>query len=180
MGRQVEFLAAQTRPLVLVATPGRIYAISPDDPKGFLQRYQHFSELGSLAPLPARSVFPSFLLARVWATRPARYLILGGLALSLILLIWVSLAVPERPAVSLGFTPESLPTEPVPSVRLLLLPVLNIFFYLANLLAGLYFFRAEGEPEASVKLPLAYLLWGSGVLTPLLFLLGVLFILRSG
>jgi hypothetical protein len=179
-GGEVEYLAAQSRPLVLVATPERIYAISPHDPVEFLKRYQQFAELGSLAPLPARSVFPSFLLARVWSTLLARYLLLAGLALSLILLAWVSLAVPSRPAISLGFTPEGIPSEPVPSVRLILLPVLNLFFYLASVLAGLYFFRSEGLPEANVRVPLAYLLWGSGALTPLLFLLGVFFILRAG
>jgi hypothetical protein len=178
-GEQVEFLASQTRPLVLVATPERIYAISPHDPGEFLHRYQHFSELGSLAPLPARSVFPSFLLARVWSTLPARYLLLAGLVLSLILLAWVSLAIPLRPAISLGFSPDGIPAEPVPSVRLLLLPVLNGFFYLASVLAGLYFFRSEGEPEANARVPLAYLLWGSGALTPLLFLFGVYSILQA-
>jgi len=179
-GGQIEFLAAQTSPLVLIATADRIYAISPHDPGEFLHKYQHFSELGSLTPLPARSVFPSFLLARVWSTQPARYLLLAGLALSLVLLAWVSLVVPVRPVISLGFTPEGTPTEPVPSVRLLLLPVLNIFFFLANVLAGLFFFRSEGGPEANVRVPLAYLLWGSGVVTPLLFLIGVYFILQAG
>jgi hypothetical protein len=179
-GEEVEFLAAQTHPLVLVATPKRIYAISPHDPGEFLKRYQHFSELGSLAPAPARSVFPSFLLARVWSRSPARYLLLAGLGLSLVLLAWVGLAIPSREAISLGFTPEGVPAEPVPSVRLLLLPVLNLVFYLASALAGMYFFRSESLLEANVRLPLAYLLWGSGVLTPLLFLFGVYFILRAG
>jgi hypothetical protein len=179
-GVEVEFLAVQTRPLVLVATPEKIYAISPNDPGEFLKRYQQFAELGSLAPLPGRSVFPSFLLTRVWSTRPARYLLLAGLVFSLILVAWVSLAIPSRPAISLGFTPEGVPVEPVPSVRLLLLPVLNIFFYLASVLAGLYFFRSEGLPDGNVRVPLAYLLWGGGALSPLLFLLGVYFILRAG
>jgi hypothetical protein len=92
----------------------------------------------------------------------------------------VSLTVPSREAISLGFTPEGVPAEPVPSVRLLLLPILNLFFYLASAVAGMYFFRSEGLPEASVRVHLAYLLWGSGLLTPVLFLFGVYFILRAG
>jgi hypothetical protein len=83
-------------------------------------------------------------------------------------------------------------------VRLLLLPVVNALFVLANLLLGLFFFR-RGEARSADNLPeeerpklttnplkpgggkvLAYLLWGGGVLTPFLFLAAVYFILRAG
>jgi hypothetical protein len=179
-GGQVEFLAAQSRPLVLVATSDRIYAISPHDPGEFLHTFQRFTELGSLTPFPARSIYPTFLLARVWASRPARYLLLAGLALSLILLVWVTLIIPARTDISLGFAADGSPDDRVPSVQLLLLPVLNSFFFLADVLGGLFFYRAEGGPQANVKMPLAYVLWGSGVLTALLFLGAVYAILRAG
>jgi hypothetical protein len=57
-------------------------------------------------------------------------------------------------------------------LRLLLLPVINTFFVLADLSMGLFFFRREESQ------PFSYLLWGSGVLTPLLFLIAVFSILR--
>jgi hypothetical protein len=178
----VEFLAASRTGLVVLATPGSLYAISPEDPRGFLAAYQRLTELGSLSPLPARSVYPTFLLARVWRTRLARSLLLIGLALNLLLLAWVGLAAPLEGDVALG-------GQPVPGVQLFLLPVLSIFLFLVDLFAGMFFFRRavvqQLTPEETRWAParydvLAYTLWGGGVLTPLLFLLGVGFILMGG
>jgi hypothetical protein len=141
-------------------------------------------------------------------------MLLGGLALSLLLLAWVSLIVPSRDQIVLGpFTHG----EPTPAVYLLLLPVLNSFIFLVDLILGLFFFRMEdnrssqqarsaralsqvdttplaelgpsspGSPQPVLRMApsiinakiLAYLLWGSGVLSPLLFLVAVFFILRG-
>jgi hypothetical protein len=173
-GSEVEFLAASTRRILLVATPQRIYAISPQDGHAFLQTYRRFTEMGSLFPLPARSMHPTYLLTEVWSARPARVLLLAGLAASILLLVWVSLAIPARDQVHMGFKPDGAPGDLVPAVRLLLLSVIAIFFYLVDLLLGLFFFRRQESHAFS------YLLWGSGVLTPLLAILAVLLILRSG
>ena len=170
----VEFIASSWRGIVLVATPERAYAISPQDPQAFLNAFQRFMELGSLSPLPARSLFPTFLLTRVWQARLARYTILLGLMFSLLLLIGTSLVIPARDQVSLGFTPELAPRDPIPAVRLMLLPVLNGFFYLADFLIGLFFFRQD-ETQS-----LAYLVWGGGALTALLFLLGMILVIQTG
>ena len=168
---EVEFLSESTQRLVLIGTTQRAYAISPADPAGFLHAFQRFTEMGSLTPLAARSVHPTLLLQQVWAARAARVLLIGSLSLSLLLLVWVSLAVPGREAVSLGFRPDGLPSDPGPSVRLLLLPVINSIFFLTDVFLGLFFFRhAESQP-------LAYLLWGVGALTPAIFLVAVFNIL---
>jgi hypothetical protein len=168
----LEFLAASSKNMILVATPDRVYAISPADVEGFLQAYQRLTEMGSLSPLPERSIYPTLLLRQVWETRAARYLLLGSLGLSLILLVWVSLAIPSRQQVYLGYDPSGFSGDAVPSLRLLLLPVINTFFVLADLFMGLFFFRREESQ------PFSYLLWGSGVLTSLLFLVAVFSILR--
>jgi hypothetical protein len=170
----LEFLAASTKNLVLVATPERVYAISPADAQGFLQAYQRFTEMGSLSPLAGRSIYPTLLLSQVWETRPARYLLLASLALSLVLLVWVSLTIPSRQQVYLGYDPSGIAGDAAPAVRLLLLPVINTFFVLTDLFLGLFFFRREESQ------PFSYLLWGSGVLTCLLFLAAVFSILRLG
>lgn len=169
---EVEFLASHSHGLVLIATQGRGYAVSPEAPDEFLAAFQRCIEMGSLAPLAARSVYPSYLLGRVWASRLGRGLILAGAGLSLALLVWVSLAIPGRAQVRLGFTPLGQPGDTVPAVRLLLLPVLNTFFFLADLFLGLYFFRREESQ------PYAYVLWACAALTALLFLLAVGFLLR--
>lgn len=177
---QVEFLAANTNNLILVATIERSYAISPENPGEFLRTFHHFAELGSLDPIPARSIYPSFLLARVWADRLARYLLLGGLVLTFVLLVWVSLLVPGRESVPLGFRPDGSPGNLVPAVQLLLLPVASTLFYITNLSLGLFLYRQDGIEELGIPKIMAYLLWGSGVLTPLFFLGAVYFIQRAG
>ena len=183
-GKKVEYLAASIRRLIVISLPDRSLAISPDDPAAFLQSLQRYMEMGSLTPLPARSVYPSFFMARVWRAQPARYLLLAGLLLNLILLTWVLLIIPARTEVTLGFGPGR---EPEPAVQLLLLPIISGFFYLLDAFLGLYLFRrAEGQaanPQTSISvgyfpgLILAYLLWGSGALVAGLILAGLFFIL---
>lgn len=167
----VEFLATGPERLLLVATPQRVFAISPADPKSFLAAFNRITELGSLTPLHHHSTYPAALVGRLWDNRWARGLLLAGLGAGLILLIWVSLAIPGRPSVSLGFTPAGLPVNSSPSARLMLLPVLNGFIYLGDLTAGLYFYRRLTQR------PVAYLLWAAGALTGVLMLVAVAFIL---
>jgi hypothetical protein len=155
---------------VLVATPLRIFAISPENPDTFIKSFRNINEMGSLTPIAPRSVYPTFLLARLWADRPARYLVLAGFTLGLALLIWVSLAIPARAQVSLGYLPSGEPLDPSPAASLLLLPVLNGLTYLTDLLGGLFFYRRPDQKA------LAYVLWAGGVITPILMLVAVGFI----
>lgn len=173
-GTQVEYLAAQSKNIILIATDNRIFAISPDNREEFMFAYHRFAELGSLTPITPHSIYPANLLRRVWASPIARYLLLGGLITTLLLVVFVSLYVPSNPEVSLGFYPDQSPSEKVPSVYLLLLPMLNGIFYFANGVFGLYLFRAEERQT------LAYLLWGSGFLTTILFIIAVVFIVQAG
>jgi hypothetical protein len=166
----MEFMASQPRDLLVIATAERLYAISPEDTNGFLQAYQHFTELGSLLPPPARSVHPTILITRLWRTPAARYLTMVGALLSLTVLIWVSLLIPEMEQVSLGFAGTGEPRPLIPSIRLMLLPVMNAFIYLVNLLFGMAFFRRM-ETQ-----PLAYLLWSTSIFISVMFLVAVYFI----
>ncbi|GAP15642.1 protein containg bacterial PH domain [Longilinea arvoryzae] len=164
----VEFVASEEKNLLLVATPRKVYAISPADPGAFVHAFQRAIELGSLAPLPAYSSQPEAFLARVWRDAPARLLLLTGLGLTLGLLVLASLLIPGRAQISLGFNPAGLPLEAGPAARLLLLPVLAAFCYVADLILGLFFYR--NDPQR----PVAYLLWVAGVLTPLLLIFAVI------
>lgn len=166
----VEFLAAQTREMIAVGTMERIYIITPADPEAFFETFRTYAEMGSVVSLPSRSVYPSFLLSNVWNNRIARYLILGGLLVTLLLWLVVSLIVPGRAELALGFDPAGAPREYIPAVRLFLLPVVGAIFFLVDFLLGLFFYRMN-ESRA-----LSYLLWGSGVLAPFFFLVGVFFI----
>ena len=186
-GIVVEFFASRSTTLVLIATEGRVFAISPEDPEGFVTTFNTLTQQGSLAPLPAQSVHASFLLARVWKDRPAQVILLSSFVLSLVLLIWVGLIIPQRSEILFDLSPGSESLDFVPSIQLLLLPALNAIFLGADFLLGLFFYRQadlliSGETGQSGQprvLSLAYLLWGSSALTSLLFLGAVLLILRA-
>ncbi len=173
-GTKVEYLSAHLNRLIIISVGERIFAISPSNPEEFMLAYQRFAELGSLSPLAAFSVYPANLLRRIWASTSARYLLLVGLLLSILLLVLVSLYVPSLSTISLRLNQDGSPSETVPSVYLLLLPVLNGIFYFAYALFGLYLFRVDERRT------LAYLLWVGGLFTAFLFLIAVIFIIRAG
>ena len=168
---EIEFLASQTSTLLVIATAKKLYAISPANQNDFLQAYQDLTELGSLAPPAAESVYPSILVTRLWKTRTARYLLLAATFLSLSVFIWVSVTIPNLEMIPLGFLPDGSQGTPVPSIRLMLLPIFNTIIFLVNLFLGLAFFRRE-ETQS-----LAYILWTTSTVTAFIFLAAVYFIL---
>lgn len=171
--RTLEYMAASANQLILITTPGHVYAISPEDREAFLKAFRRVSELGSVTPIPARSAYPALLLSLSWSERLPRTLILLGLALSLLLLMWAALVIPGREQVSLRLDPSGRALGSVPAVQLLLLPVLNLFFYIIDAILGLFFYRrTESRPAA-------YLMWGSSIFTSLLFMGAVYFISQA-
>ncbi len=169
----VEFLAADPRNILLVATSKRVYAISPTNAAKFAQTFARTIEMGSLTPAEARSVYPSFIFSRAWENPLARFLWLIGLFLNIGLVVWVGLTIPTLSQVSLGFAPSGAALSPSPASQLILLPIESSFLFLAGLFAGLYYYRWENHRI------LALILWASGALTSLLFLLAVLFIVST-
>ena len=91
---QVEFMAADVPHMLLVATPNKVFAISPEDVNGFMTQFRRINELGSLTPIPAQSVYPRLLFGRVWDDKLARLFILGSFGVGLVLLAVVGIAVP--------------------------------------------------------------------------------------
>ena len=169
----VEFIAATTHNLLVVATAKRRYAISPERAADFLATFRRATELGSLLPAEAVSQYPSFLLARAWENLAARFLWISGLLLNIGLVAWVTFLIPTISSVTLGFDPTGAPLEAVPSVRLILLPLLSASLFVAGLIAGLFFYRNEKQQ------PLAVIVWISSTVSSLMFLLAVLFIVTT-
>ncbi len=165
----VEFLGSETSSLLVIATPDKVYAISPQDTRAFVRAFQYATELGSLTPLAPYSAQPAAFARRVWDLRPARISLIAGLVLTTALLVLVALQIPAQGTISLGFDAQGQPLPPVPAEQLLLLPVLAIFAFVANLGVGMYFFRRDSDR------PVAFLLWIISAFTPLLFILAVLF-----
>jgi len=170
---QVEFVASETRKILLVATARRVFAISPDNPAHFATSFQHAIEMGSLAPGAPQSQYPSFLLGEVWSIPAVRYLWLAGVFLNAALFIWVTAFIPRLDHVALGFSAQLQPLGPVPATQLILLPILSILLFMTGTLTGLFFYRHPDER------PLAFILWVFGALSALLFNIAVLILLTT-
>jgi len=170
---EIEYLASRPGDLVLIKSRGRCFAISPIDAANFVAIYQQALELGSLSPMQPRSIFPSFPLAKAWEIRPARFILLIGMLLNLFLLVWVSLVVPRHETIALGYESPGVPTQPVPSGQLYLLPFIGLFFYVLDFVLGWIYYRRE-EQRLS-----AYILWMGSVITPLMLIVAYVFILQT-
>ncbi len=160
----VEYLAADVKNMLLVATPNKVFALSPEDGGSFVRAFLQANELGSLMPLDAQSVYPQVFIGRVWEDRLGRVAILAGLTIGVILLLGVALAV-----TALGEINWLEPGSIAPAERLLLLPILNGLIWLVNLGVGSLLFRRGGNLKLA-----AYLLWFTSVLTGLLLVAGSL------
>jgi len=159
----VEFLAADRKNMLLVATSKRVYAISPVQAAKFAQTFARSIEMGSLLPAEAKSVYPSFIFSQAWNNTLARFLWLTGLFLNIGLIIWVGLSIPTVGQITLGISPA-------PATQLILLPIVSTFLFVVGLFSGLYFYRWETHRI------LAVIIWASSALSSLSFLLAVLFI----
>ena len=168
----IEFLADGSDRMLLVATARQVFAISPEDAGNFTRTFQRFIELGSLSPVPAQSQYPSLIVLQAWRDPLARYLWLAALFLDLGLLAWAGVTVPALQRIPLGFAPDGAPLGPFASIQLMLLPAMSTLFALLGWGGGLYFFRRE------MRL-LARLVWVAAALTPLLFLVAMLFALTT-
>jgi hypothetical protein len=169
----VEFLASDSKKLLIVATAKRVFIISPEDPAGFAQTFARNTELGSITPSDAKSVYPSFVVTQAWESGLARYLWFSTLFLNIGLFIWASLIIPSTPFVQLGPQFNGSALETVPSTQLILFPVISLLLSVAGWIAGLYFYRWDKERV------LAFIVWGSSTFASLLFLLAVLFIITT-
>ena len=169
----VEFIASDPRKLILVATSKRVFAISPNDMASLVRTFARATELGSLTPAEAKSVYPSFVITQAWDSPLARFLWVSGLILNIGLFVWVGLLIPSLSQIPIGFNPAGAQAEPTASVRLILLPFVSASLFAIGVFAGLYFYRWERQR------PLAFILWISSTLCAVLFLLAVLFLVTS-
>ncbi|MDY6845924.1 MAG: PH domain-containing protein [Chloroflexota bacterium] len=161
---QVEYIASDTAHMILVATPEKVFAISPEQPNQFLAFFRQLNELGSLSPIEAQSVYPTVLIGRVWEDRLARILIISGFAIGLVLLIVNAIAIPGLDTITWTGGEGDAPAE-----RLLLLSILDGMIWLFNLFAGIFLYRRGDDLVIG-----AYVLWGTAGLAGVLLLLGSL------
>lgn len=169
----VEFIASSAKNMILIATSKHVFAISPRDPASLVRTFARATELGSLTPTEAKSVYPSFVITQAWESPVARLLWTTGLLLNLGLVGWVGFLIPSLTQIPFGFDAFGAPEELVPSARLILLPLISALMFVTGLLAGLYLYRWDRER------PLAFVIWLASTLCALLFLVAVLFLVTT-
>lgn len=163
-----EFIASNAQDLVIISTVTKTLVLSPENPGEFARVFQRFIEMGSLSPIPPFTTQPAAFFNEVWSDRFARGLVSANVGLPLLLLILAGVLIPLRQTISLGFDLGGTPLAPVPSGRLLLLPVLSVLFSLAGLIMGFFFFR---KPETR-SIPL--FIWSAGILSTVILLIATL------
>ena len=169
----VEFIASDSKNLILIATSRRVFAISPEKPAPMVQTFARAIELGSLSPAVPVSVYPSFIITQAWESPFARFMWMSGLFLNIGLIVWVGIMIPTLPQIPFGYNLSGLPNVSVPSNQLILLPLISALLYIVGIITGLYFYRWE------VQRPLAFVLWISSTVCTLLFLGAVLFLVTT-
>jgi hypothetical protein len=169
----VEFIASSPRNLILIATSKRIFAISPRNPAGLVQTFARATEMGSLMPTEAKSVYPSFIITQAWDSPVARFLWISGILINLGLIAWVGLLIPSLSKIPFGFNPFGTPDEIVSATQLILLPLVSGLMFVTGMTAGLYFYRWDRQR------PLAFIVWSSSTFCSILFLLAVLFLVST-
>lgn len=166
---KVEYLADGMEEALLVAGPQVVYLLSPADVRGFMAFYARGVELGSLVPVKAESIQPSFILGKIWDDRIVRSLILFAFLIGVAVVIWTVLIITNQSQVVFGSQAEVNPV-PVPSIRLLLLPVVNGLVFIVDVVAGAFFYRREDQKFIS------YLVVLGGNLTGLIILFELLMV----
>jgi len=169
----VEFIASNARNLILVATSKHVFAISPKDAAALVRTFARATELGSLIPTEAKSVYPSFVITQAWESPIARFLWMTGLLLNLGLVAWVGILIPSLSQVAFGFNSAGAPTAIVPSVQLIMLPLMSGLLFVTGFLLGLYLYRWDKER------PLAFIVWITSALSAVIFLMAVLFLVTT-
>ncbi len=164
----VEFIASDSKNLVLIATRKKTYAISPNKLYEFVSTFQRLLELGSLSPITPRSAKPTVFFQQVLKDPIARLMLPANLILTFLLWVVSGFIIANHQLLPIGFSPTGIPETFVPSEQLLLLPVIGVFVLVADLFSGMFFFRKDEARNV------AYLMWLGGILTPLLLMTAVI------
>lgn len=164
----IEFIASDVAKIILVAIPGKVYAISPQNPRDFELAFQRTFEMGSLFPIESLSTRPAAFVQQVLKDKFAKYLVPLNIGLTLLLWLVSGFIIANHQQLPLGFSPQGQPLDMVPSQQLLLIPILGLFVLVMNSILGLFFFRRIEYFQIS------YLLWSGGVITPILLIVSMI------
>jgi hypothetical protein len=160
---KIEYIASDSREIVLIATNKQVFAISPRNISTFQKDFQRFSEMGSITPIPEQSSQPQFIITALYENKYARGLLFSSAILSLLLLIVISFIIPTRDTVPLGLEAIGTNRQESSSERLILLPLLSLFVFFIDFGLGSYLFRKKGFKSA------AYIIFSASLVLPISF-----------
>jgi len=167
----IEYIAAEPEELVLIATPAKIFALSPGSPQAFINDFHRSAELGSFTPIQKQSSQPQLIISRLAGDKTARSFLAASLGISLLMLIAVSFIIPNLSTVPLGLEAAADRQQASPAERLILLPLLSLLVFFLDLAYGAYLYRKQGFRNA------AYIVFFSSLILPISFSVLIIFIL---
>ena len=153
------FSSSSSARSIVIALEDRNLVISPSNRADFIQTFHEVVRLGTLEEIPEKTIRPNFFSAQLWSDALARSLIMMGLITLLSLLAYLSVQVGTLPeVVPFGFDANGNPDPLVPPAQLIILPLVGGFFWLIDLIVGAWLFRRKENK------PIAYIVWGMGIL----------------
>ena len=152
---------------LLIETDDGIFAVSPEDPIGFLEELQALNRIGISRTLPLVREQPTNFYALATELAPGRWLLLAGLLSCLALYGYLMIRYPYLPdAMIFHYNRQGVPDSIRHKDALFLLPAIGLLAYLANTAAGLWM-RLQGQNSG------AYLFWAGSLLVQALALVAL-------
>jgi hypothetical protein len=160
---RTRFLA--TRPLsevLLLVTPGTAFAISPNDPAGFVKAYEVRRELGPNRLLEQETRHATWFTWEIWTDRTARVLLAAAVVINLGLFAFLCARFPNLDIqLPLHFNIQGFADRIGTKTELFALPIIGLIILGTNLILGLALYSRERAGS--------YLLWGAAAATQALF-----------
>lgn len=170
----IEYFASDMRTLIYIGTSKRIFGISPKNPIGFVNAFNRNVEMGSLERSGGRSENAGLVFLEILRSNYNRFVIFVNFFLNIGMMVWITAVAPRISTISLGFTSDLQPYEPVVGSQILLLPILSWIFSLSGFFIGMIMY------QFSDKRDLAKMLWTSNVVTTLLLLISIPILMSTG
>jgi hypothetical protein len=160
---RTRFLATRPLPeLLLLVTPGTAFAISPNDPAGFVKAYEVRRELGPNRLLERETRHARWLTWEIWTDRTARALLGVAVIVNLGLFAFLCARFPNLDLqLPLHFNIQGLADRIGTKAELFALPIIGLIILGTNLVLGLALYTRERAGS--------YLLWGAAAAAQALF-----------
>lgn len=168
---QIEFLASDIRKMLFMGTAERIYALSPNDPKAFIEGFERILQLGVLNEIDWETVRPGNWILDLWHNKIGRISTIISLNLLALLFLWIGFRFRFRDEILLQFSAAGKAAEKLPVKNIMIIPMLaTISWFISAILGGRLYQRDNMKHTAE-------LVWCAGVLAIIQFIISVILIM---